>query len=205
MKMLWFLYPFAAVLTLAAQTNSTTPAPDATLPALPGPASVPADSLAPTNAPADRAPTQIFSESANFDLKSQIAVYIGHVRVLDPQMKLTCGIMTAHVPRSGKIDSIVAEQNVVIEAVDSSGKPIHATGDRAVYRYIVSNAEPSETIELSGNPRPRVETQDGIWTGRTITWDRLNNSISATEQEMVIRPQPAEHKASPAPATTEPK
>jgi len=36
--------------------------------------------------------------------------------------------MTARVPESGKIDSIVAEQDVVIDGVDNPGRPVHATG-----------------------------------------------------------------------------
>jgi lipopolysaccharide export system protein LptA len=61
-----------------------------------------------------RAPTRIVSERADFDLTARRAVYHGHVRVDDPQMKLTCEQLTADLPQSGgHIDHLVALTNVV--------------------------------------------------------------------------------------------
>lgn len=205
MKKSWFILPFALGLALKAQTNSVTPGTNPEAPAVERSATVQTNSLAPTNAAPERPPTEIFSDSANFDLKTRVAVYIGHVRVVDPQMKMTCSLMTARVPESGKIDSIVAEQNVVIDAIDNEGKPIHATGDKAVYTYSVANSVTNETIELTGNPLPHVQKPGYDLTGVTITWDRVNNTFSATgQQHIVIRPQTNEPDTAP-PQTTEKK
>ncbi len=64
--------------------------------------------------------TRISSDSGDFDLAGHEATYhatyLGHVRVDDPQMKLTCEQLTADVPRaSGRPNRIVAETNVVID------------------------------------------------------------------------------------------
>jgi lipopolysaccharide transport protein LptA len=187
-----------AALSLNAQTNppaaitNAEPAPDLTPEFLE--TNAPPHQLA---SPPQRAPTEVFSDSANFDLKSRIAVYIGHVLVVDPKMRLTCGIMTARVPESGKIDSIVAEQDVVIDAVDNEGRPIHATSDRAVYTYRVADSVTNETVVLTGNPEVKSRMFTG--TGDAITWDRANNSVSATHPHMVIQPESQPFTNAPAP------
>ena len=170
-------------LTLNAQTN----APDTNAPPL-KPASVPAAPPAaprlasPDAASVQRPPTEISSDSFNYDHKSQIAVYIGNVVVKDPQMKLTCEIMTVKAPESGRIDSIVAEQDVVIDAVVNQGRPVHATADKATYNYFVSDAVTNETITLTGHPNLKSENWWG--TGDVITWDRLHGAITATHPHM---------------------
>ena len=76
--------------------------------------------------PPPRAPTHIDSDSADFDLNGHKAIYEGHVRVDDPQMKLTCALLTADLPQSGgRINHIVAETNVVIDATDEKGATNH--------------------------------------------------------------------------------
>ncbi len=149
-----------------------------------GPAAEPA---AATNAPPRvRPPTEIFSDSSEFNLKSRSAIYIGHVRVLDSQMKLNCEILTASVPPSGsKIDSIIAEHSVVIDAADEQGHPIHATSDRAVYTYKIEGGVTNEMITLTGNPQVRSQFVSG--TGDKIVWNRASNSIRVDNQHMIIQ------------------
>jgi lipopolysaccharide transport protein LptA len=169
--------------TRGQETNGLPAAPPSTLPSLAA-----TNSATSTNtAPPARPPTEIVSDSANFDLKTRIAVYIGHVIVKDPQMTMTCGIMTAKLPESGRIDSIVAEQNVVIDAVDNQGRPVHATADKATYSYFVSGSVTNEIITLTGSPYLKSENWWG--TGETITWDRGNGSVSAKAPHMYIRPE----------------
>lgn len=194
MKKSFISIPILLALVLQAQTNTPAPGTAADAASVAGAAT---NSAASTNKP-PRLPTEIFADSANFDLKSRIAVYIGHVRILDSQMKLNCGVMTAHVPESGRIDDIVAEQDVVIDALDNEGKPLHATADRAVYRYRVTGAGTNDTIELTGNPYPKVEKEGGTVTGKTIVWDRANNSFGGTDVHMVVQPQAIEQHNAPA-------
>ena len=62
-------------------------------------APAPATTNSPAAPPPPRAPTQIYSDnSADFDLNGHQAIYRGHVRVDDPEMKLTCALLVADVP-----------------------------------------------------------------------------------------------------------
>ena len=72
--------------------------------------------------------TDIFSDDFNYKMKTRLAVYLGNVRMNDPQMKLTSGVAAVWLPEKsgGKPDRIVAETNVVI---DFFGSPLFSTGD----------------------------------------------------------------------------
>lgn len=134
-----------------------------------------------TNAPAakaERAPTQIFSDTLEAELKTRTAVYRGNVRVEDPQMKLTCGVLTASMPEGGKrIESIIAEQKVVVDALDEKGQNSHATAEKLVYTFKVIGNVTNETIELSGNPQ-LTNSQLGRLEGELIIWNKTADKFS---------------------------
>ncbi|MGO8682637.1 MAG: LptA/OstA family protein [Limisphaerales bacterium] len=134
-----------------------------------------------TNSPAvpppPRAPKLIHADSADFDLNGHQAIYRGHVRVDDPQMKLTCAQLTSDLPESGgRPTHIVAETNVVIDFTDDKGQTNHATSDKAVFLYNVQNGVTNETVTLTGNPQPQVENAQGTQAGDVIIWNRVNNN-----------------------------
>ena len=195
MKTLRFLLPasLAAALVLKAQepSGSLNAITNAEAPAAVAPAAVAPEvvalEVATTNAlPRSGRFTEIFADSANFDLEGRVAIYMGNVRVEDPRMKLTCDLLTAHVPKTGKIDSIVAEKNVVIDGIDERGRPVHATCAKATYTYRVVNAVTNETVELTGNAEVQSAMFNG--TGTTLVWDRINNTIGAREGVHMIFP-----------------
>jgi lipopolysaccharide export system protein LptA len=133
--------------------------------------------------------TEIFSDLAEFDLnpRNRVAIYTGNVRVIDPQMKLTCEVLTVHLPEGGSRPSrIVAERNVVIDAPDNHGEPIHATGGKAIYTYQVENSLTNEMVELTINPR--LETRSGSATGDSIIWDRAKGGFRGTNFHMTWKP-----------------
>ncbi len=131
-------------------------------------------------------PTRIDSDRADFDLTGRRAVYRGNVRVDDPQMQLTCEELTVEVPQSGgHIDHLVALTNVVMDSVDDKGQTNHATSDKAVYEYKVVVSVTNETVTLTGNAK--VESPKGWMTGEPIVWDRVNNSLHAENQRMILR------------------
>ena len=133
-----------------------------------------------------RTKTLIDSKSMIFNNTTRQVIYSGSVRVDDPQMKLTCEQLTADFPQSGgHIDRLVALTNVVMDSVDEKGQTNHATSDMAVYSYKVVNGVTNETVTLSGNAK--VESAQGWMTGEPIIWDRVNNSMSAMNQRMVLR------------------
>lgn len=122
-----------------------------------------------------RPATTIRSQSGTFDMKTSTMIYTGNVRVDDPQMKLTCDVLTIKIPEHKHPDSIVAEHNVVIDAVDNDGKPIHATSDKAIYTYKVENSMTNEIVKLIGNPL--VLSDSNSITGDEITWNRVDGQI----------------------------
>lgn len=161
----------AGGLAIAAQTNN--PAAPTESPALVGTA---------TNTP-----TLITSQSGQFFLKSNVFVYRGNVRVDNPQMKLTCELLTVEAPKvgEGKYNRATAETNVVIDWIDSQG-PNHATAEKAVYTYTLTNtalppAEHWETnafVVLTGNPV--VTNRQQTFRADPIVWDRINDVITSS-------------------------
>jgi len=143
-----------------------------------------------TNAPgvpsAPRAPTLINSDRGDFDLNGHEAIYRGHVRVDDPQMKLTCERLVADMPQAGgRPNRIVAETNVVIDFTDEKGQTNHATGDQAVYVYAESGGVTNETVTLTGNPK--TQNAQGTQAGDVIILDRVNNKIHFDNPHMIFR------------------
>jgi lipopolysaccharide transport protein LptA len=135
---------------------------------------------------APRPPTQIFSDSWDYYNMTRQMIYRGHVRVDDPQMKLTCAQIVADLPPSGgRMNHIVAETNVMIDFTDDKGQTNHATSDKAVYNYNVQGMVTNETVTLSGHAS--VTNADGSWIkGEPIIWDRANNSVHAENEQMSI-------------------
>jgi lipopolysaccharide transport protein LptA len=122
--------------------------------------------------------TEIFADRAEFQMKTNIAIYTGNVRVVDPRLNLTCDVLTIRAPKSeGRPDFILAERNVVIDAKDKEGHPIHATGDKATYTYRVENSVTNELLVLSGSPFLKSDMFTG--SGDPITWDLTKDAVYA--------------------------
>jgi len=130
--------------------------------------------------------TEILSDNGgDFYYKIKTYIYRGNVRVLNPQMKLTCELLTIESPemKEGKFNRATAETNVVIDWVDDNGTN-HATADKAVYTYSLTNLatlpetrfETNALVVLSGHPY--VTNKIGTWNGDPIIWDRIKDVIS---------------------------
>ena len=136
--------------------------------------------------------TDIYSDSADFDWLGHTATNRGNVRVIAPDAKLTCALLVADLPQSGGgLNHVVAETNVVLDAKDSNGKPIHATGDRAVYDYNVKNGVTNDTITLTGYPQPQVVIPEGTIMADVIVWDLANKSYHCTGNYHLTNSPPA--------------
>jgi lipopolysaccharide export system protein LptA len=132
----------------------------------------------PGTPPAPRAPTLIHADSADFDLNGHQAIYHRHVRVDDPQMKLTCERLVADMPQAGgRPNHIVAETNVVIDFTDTKGQTNHATGDKTVYVYSEQGGVTNVTVTLTGDPQPQMENAQGLQVSDVIIWSRENTNF----------------------------
>ncbi len=140
----------------------------------------------PGTPPAPRAPMFIHADSADFDLNGHQGIWRGHVRVDDPQMKLTCERLVADMPQAGgRPNHIVAETNVVIDFTDDKGQTNHATGDKAVYVYSEQGGVTNKTATLTGNPQ--IENAQGTQAGDVIILDLANNKAHFDNPHMIFR------------------
>jgi lipopolysaccharide transport protein LptA len=187
MNTFWLLLAAAPGLALNAQTNL--PAPE-----FPAATNAAAANVS-TNKPArERPPLDIVSDSGYFDLKNRVFIYTNHVLVTDPQMKLTCEVLTVEAPQTtnGKYNRVTAERNVVMDFRDDKGRNNHATADKAVYTDSitnsitgsVTNSITNNVVILTGNPV--VTNLDGMMRGDPIVWDRIKNTVFTKDQETTI-------------------
>ena len=140
----------------------------------------------PGTPPVPRAPMFIHADSADFDLNGHQGIWRWHVRVDDPQMKLTCERLVADMPQAGgRPNHIVAETNVVIDFTDDRGQTNHATGDKAVYVYSEQDGVTNKTVTLTGNPQ--IENAQGTQAGDVIVLDRANNKVHFDNPHMIFR------------------
>ncbi|TAK97612.1 MAG: hypothetical protein EPO07_12990 [Verrucomicrobia bacterium] len=141
-------------------------------------------------AKAPRGSTIIESDHVAADGKTKTVVYEGNVRVDDPRMSLRCERLTAKIASvGGHPESMIAETNVVIVAVDDKGMTNRATGDKLVYTYKVEGGVTNELLVLTGDPLPRIVSPQMDMTGEKIYWDRANDKIWAERPRMELRPE----------------
>jgi lipopolysaccharide export system protein LptA len=158
-------------LVLAAQTTPQAATTDA--PALVGTA---------TNGP-----TTIRARQCEIHLNTKVAIYREDVHVDNPQMKLTCELLTVEAPTIavGKFSRATAETNVVIDWTDDQGTN-HATANKAVYTKSITNIaippaiqwQTNDTVVLFGNPLV-TNPQKGTFEGDPIIWDRITDVITS--------------------------
>lgn len=133
----------------------------------------------PTNAPATKPqpPTEIISDAADFDMNAHQAIYRGHVKVTDPEVKLTCDWLVVDLPAAGAhLSHVLADTNVVVDFTDEKGEKYHVTSARAVYAYKVVNAVTNETVTFTG--RPKVVTATSTIKSEPMIWDRARNKFT---------------------------
>lgn len=149
--------------------------------------------LAQTNSPVSpktERETHILSDLLEFELESLNAVYTGNVKVYDPQMQLTCELLTARFrTNNGQVEvtGIIAETNVVIDAVDWEGRTNHATADKLVYSYSVVDGITNQTLELSGNAWLTNYTLKAGMSAEPIIVDLVKSKVSAGRPKMTIQ------------------
>jgi len=147
-----------------------------------------------SNAPVELRATEIQSKSCQFFMKSNVYVYRDNVRIDNPQMKLVCELLTVEAPKltnGNRFNRATALTNVVIDWVDDNGTN-HATSDKAVYTYAITNVSDGQTqphfetnaiVVLTGNPV--VTNRLGAWEGDPLNWDRINGVITSPNMKQM--------------------
>ena len=133
-----------------------------------------------------KSPIEITSRSSEVNLRSNVVVYLGNVRVTEgTNMSLTSEFLVAMMPqRGGRIERILAETNVVINMTDEQGQKVHGKGQRLLYTYRATAVETNEVVELSGDPV--IETSQGSTRADVITYDRMTGQVRLQNPRMQI-------------------
>jgi lipopolysaccharide export system protein LptA len=139
----------------------------------------------PQNVPPHQ-PTVISSDSADFDLGTNRAIYRGHVLVVDPKVKMQCELLVVDLPTKGEhLQHVSAETNVVIDFMDEKGQPYHVTAALAVYAYGVVGSVTNETVTFTG--KPRVESAESTILSEPLIWDRAANKFHFYNEQMYFK------------------
>ena len=99
--------------------------------------------------------TQIYSDRFDYELKTGLATYLGHVRVNDPKMKLTCELLIANLASSsafsaGDIINLPSLRNALNAPADSDKVSQYlATGISSVTQKMLS--------DYAGGANPRLQ------------------------------------------------
>jgi lipopolysaccharide transport protein LptA len=128
---------------------------------------------------------EIFSDHLVIsNLTTRTPVYSGNVRVLHPQMYLTCERLTATVPEKGRINYILAETNVVVFATNKTDH-IYASGNVLTYAYKATDLATNELIVLTGDARFK-RGDDLDQRGDRITYDVITGVVTVDRPATVV-------------------
>jgi lipopolysaccharide export system protein LptA len=131
--------------------------------------------------------TVIHAHQSEIYMKSNVYVWSEAVRVDNPQMQLKCELLTVEAPKldknQGKYNRATAETNVIIDWTDEKGTN-HATADKAVYTYALTNIavpplelwQTNAFVVLTGNSSVS-NAQQGLYRADPIIWDRIRDII----------------------------
>jgi lipopolysaccharide transport protein LptA len=132
--------------------------------------------------PAAKPEVDIRADNAEFDLQNRTAIYCGNVQAKDPQMRLSCQVLTAQWSEANRITSIVAEERVELEVTDAQGAT-RATGAKAVY-----TAE-TDSVELTGEPK--LVNRLGTLAADRVVLQRAKGKLTATGNVRMVMPAEA--------------
>lgn len=141
--------------------------------------------------------TVVTSDDLVMDMEKKVATFTGHVKVVDPQGTMTADKMIVYLAQEGTGESgvrrIEATGGVVIAQEGSK-----AIGDEAIY------SAADRTVVLSG--AAQVQTEQGIVTGETVTYDMAKGTAHVKGRPRLILPgHGGEKKSSLFPAAPKPE
>ena len=136
--------------------------------------------------------SEIFSDSFEFNQKTGVAFYRGHVRAVDPQMRLQSGQVMIKLPQgaaagagAGRPERMVAETNVIVDYFKEKGEKTHATGEKLVFTHSVTNGTTTnEVLELTGKPVIDMTATNGQvthGTGEKLVYTSVTGSGQPTD------------------------
>ena len=120
---------------------------------------------------------EIYSEE--YVLQETNAVFKGGVYITHTNTHWECETLTAQFPpEGGRVERIVAEQDVSFDLVSEQGQKVHGTGDRAVYTFLVSKGITNNLVRLTGAPAV-LRTTNVVVTNKLLLLDLGKDTLNA--------------------------
>jgi lipopolysaccharide export system protein LptA len=137
---------------------------------------------------------KIFAQTGRFDLTSNVVDYAGSVHMIDPQLDMTCDLLTIRLTTNGAVESILARQNVVLTTTNNG----RATGATAF--YYVTNGD--EMVELETDAAWR-NGDEQAWANK-FTYNSTRHFLTALGHVRVWWPNAETNSAGQAAKSTAP-
>jgi lipopolysaccharide export system protein LptA len=126
----------------------------------------------------------IYSES--YTVTTNTARFEGGVRIVHPRLNWVCQTMNVDYPNPNSKDvTMTAEQAVEFNLKAGTDEDqlhdvdVHGTCSHAVYNYAVTPTGTNDTMTLTGNPIPILETTNGVFKNKILILDCANNKLMA--------------------------
>jgi lipopolysaccharide transport protein LptA len=101
-----------------------------------------------------KGPTEITAkDEAQFDMHTRIGVFLGNVKVVDPQFTLTADKLTVHLNKQedgGGLEEAEAEGNVFIVHLNPPKAPDGSAGQPNSTQQVVGQAQPQQPVRSTG-------------------------------------------------------
>lgn len=144
------------------------------------PASEAGRSIGGSGASATNQFAELFSEE--YVVRPQVALFEGKVRLLHPQITMSCDHLAVHsAADKEKGQSLVAEHSVIFDLLSTDGRKVHGTCQNALYDYSVTRGRTNDSLEMTGNPV--LETTNGTVQNSVLVLDRAQNKLIAPSVE----------------------
>ena len=116
----------------------------------------------------------VVARTLHYDEPAGVAVFVGGVRLSDPEHTLAAAKLTVTVGPGGTLESFVAEGQVTMEET-----AVHRriTGERATYD------RQTQVLVVTGSPARLVDEKGNVVRGRSLTWHRADDTVTVAGEE----------------------
>jgi lipopolysaccharide export system protein LptA len=125
----------------------------------------------PVTNPPDAGRVLIYATEGRFNLDSNVVDYTDHVHLIDPQLDMTCDLLTIRFNSNGVVESMLARQHVVLTTTNNG----RATGD--IGYYYVTNDD--QMMRLTHNAYWRNGDEEA--KADEFTYDSNRHVLSGTK------------------------
>lgn len=149
---------------------------------------------------------EISSLNGSVDLRSNVWIYWDDVHVRAPSGEVTCEYLVGWMRPDNSFERITAETNVVLNAVRRNGEKVHGTGSKLVYTSTITGTTTNEMLELSGDPRSVITSDQFTNVADVFIYDITNDRYRFIHPDTFIQlPNRAASRTNAAPKAAQPE